>query len=301
MRRYAILDVFTDRALAGNPLAVVLDSEGLDAARMQAIASEFNLSETVFVFPPSRPGTSARVRIFTPARELPFAGHPTIGTAVLLATDRLDGVTRETDAVVVLEEDIGIVRCGCVIAPGKAGKAVFDLPKLPEEKPFHGDIGLAASALGLDRSDIGFENHVPSVFGVGNAFVFVPVNGLGAIQRIKLSPAHWAGAFGNPTASIFVYTRDCVHQDGDFHARMFAPELGIAEDPATGSAVASFSAVVMRFDGGSEGDRRLVVEQGYEMGRPSRLELEISVQKGRLSGARIGGHAVIVGRGDLML
>lgn len=301
MRRYAILDVFTDRALAGNPLAVVLDSDGLDAARMQAIASEFNLSETVFVFPPSRPGTSARVRIFTPARELPFAGHPTIGTAVLLATDRLEGVTRETDAVVVLEEDIGIVRCGCVIAPGKAGKAVFDLPKLPEEKPFHGDIGLAASALGLDRSDIGFENHVPSVFGVGNAFVFVPVNGLGAIQRIKLSPAHWEGAFGNPTASVFVYTRDCVHQDGDFHARMFAPELGIAEDPATGSAVASFSAVVMRFDGGSEGDRRLVVEQGYEMGRPSRLELEVSVQKGRLSGARIGGHAVIVGRGDLML
>lgn len=301
MRRYAILDVFTDRALAGNPLAVVLDSDGLDAARMQAIASEFNLSETVFVFPPSRPGTSARVRIFTPARELPFAGHPTIGTAVLLATDRLEGVTRETDAVVVLEEDIGIVRCGCVITPGKAGKAVFDLPKLPEEKPFHGDIGLAASALGLDRSDIGFENHVPSVFGVGNAFVFVPVNGLGAIQRINLSPAHWEGAFGNPTASVFVYTRDCVHQDGDFHARMFAPELGIAEDPATGSAVASFSAVVMRFDGGSEGDRRLVVEQGYEMGRPSRLELEVSVQKGRLSGARIGGHAVIVGRGDLML
>ncbi len=301
MRRYAILDVFTDRALAGNPLAVVLDGEGLDTQRMQAIAGEFNLSETVFLFPPSRPGTSAKVRIFTPARELPFAGHPTVGTAVLLATDRLDGVTRETDAMVVLEEEIGIVRCGCVITPGKAGKAVFDLPKLPEEKPFHGDVGLAASALGLDRSDIGFENHVPSVFGVGNPFVFVPIRDRAAVAGIKLAPAHWAGAFGNPTASIFVYTRECAHQDGDFHARMFAPELGIAEDPATGSAVASFAGVVMRFDGGAEGDRRLVIEQGYEMGRPSRLELEITVEKGKLAGGRIGGHAVIVARGELRL
>jgi trans-2,3-dihydro-3-hydroxyanthranilate isomerase len=301
LRRYAILDVFTDRALAGNPLAVVLDSEGLDTARMQAIAGEFNLSETVFVLPPPRPGVSASVRIFTPAVELPFAGHPTVGTAVLLAAERLDGVSRETDAMVVLEEKIGIVRCGVVISPGKPGKAVFDLPKLPEEKPFHGDVGLAASALGLDRSDIGFENHVPSVFGVGHPFVFVPIRSRDAMGRIRRDMSLWEGAFGAPGVNIFVYTRECVHQDGDFHARMFAPDLGIGEDPATGSAVASFAGVVMRFDGSTEGDRRMVIEQGYEMGRPSRLELEITVEKGKLAGGRIGGHAVIVARGELML
>ncbi|BBE74589.1 PhzF family phenazine biosynthesis protein [Oharaeibacter diazotrophicus] len=300
-RRYAVLDVFTDRPLAGNPLAVVLDGDGLEPARMQAIAAEFNLSETVFVLPPSRPGVSAKVRIFTPAKELPFAGHPTVGTAVLLATDRLDGVTRETDAMVVLEEEIGIVRCGAVIAPGRAGRAVFDLPKLPEEKPFHGDVGLAASALGLDRGDIGFENHVPSVFGVGHPFVFVPIRDRAAMARIRRDMTVWAGAFGAPGINIFVYTRDCAHQDGDFHARMFAPELGIGEDPATGSAAASFAGVVMRFDGSPEGERRLILEQGYEMGRPSRIELEITVEKGRLAGARIGGAAVIVARGELAL
>lgn len=300
-RRYAILDVFTDTALAGNPLAVVLDAEGLDDRRMRSIATEFNLSETVFVFPPPRPGVSARVRIFTPARELPFAGHPTVGTAVLLATDRLDGVDRETDAVVVLAEEIGVVRCGVVVSPGRAGRAVFDLPKLPEEKPFHGDSGLAASALGLTRQDIGFENHVCSVYSAGNPFVFLPLRDRAAMAAIKLDPSLWAGAFGDPGTSVYVYTRDCAHQDGDFHARMFAPGMGISEDPATGSAAAAFAGVVMRFDGAPDGEKQLVIEQGYEMGRPSRIELELTVEKGQLAGARIGGSAVIVGRGELML
>jgi trans-2,3-dihydro-3-hydroxyanthranilate isomerase len=300
-RRFAILDVFTDRALAGNPLAVVLDAEGLDTARMQAIAAEFNLSETVFVEPPPRPGLTAKVRIFTPSMELSFAGHPTIGTAVLLAIERLDGVSRETDAMIVLQEEIGIVRCGVIIAPGKPGRAVFDLPRLPEERPFHGDIGLAASALGLDRSDIGFENHVPSVFGIGHHFVFVPLRDRQAMQRIKRAAGSWASGFGAPGANVFVYTRDCAHHDGDFHARMFGMDVGIAEDPATGSAVASFAGTIMRFDGSPEGDRRLVIEQGYEMGRPSRIELELTVTNGKLSGARIGGQAVIVARGELDL
>ncbi|HUG63187.1 MAG TPA: PhzF family phenazine biosynthesis protein, partial [Methylomirabilota bacterium] len=299
-RRYAVLDVFTDRALAGNPLAVVLDSEGLDDVAMQTIASEFGLPETVFVLPPPRPGISARVRIFTPTKELPFAGHPTVGTAVLLATDRLAGIDRETDAVVVLAEEVGNVRCGVMIVPGGTGHAVFDMPRLPEEKPVHGDIGLAASALGLDRSDIGFENYVMSAFSAGGpAFLFLPIANLDAMRRIKRDMSLWGPGFGDPSINVYAFTHECVHRDGDFHARMFGPELGIGEDPATGAAVAAFAGVVMRFDGASDGDRMLIVEQGYEMGRPSRIELEITVEKARLTGGRIGGSAVIVARGEL--
>lgn len=300
-RRYVILDVFTDKALAGNPLAVVLDSDGLDTDAMQRIAAEFNLSETVFVEPPPRPGLTAKVRIFTTVRELPFAGHPTVGTAVLLAAERLDGVARETDAVVVLQEQIGIVRCGVVLAPNRPGRAVFDIPKLPEEMPFRGDVGLAASALGLDRQDIGFENHVPTVFSAGNPFVFVPIRDLAAMGSMALNMGAWEAAFGDRKADVYVYTRECAHADGDFHARMFGPSNGIPEDPATGSAAAAFAGAIMRFDGSTDGERTLVIEQGYEMGRPSRIELEILVEKGRLHGARIGGEAVIVARGELMV
>ncbi|WP_075217132.1 PhzF family phenazine biosynthesis protein [Mongoliimonas terrestris] len=300
-RRYAILDVFTNRALAGNPLAVVLDCEGLDTDAMQAIAREFNLSETVFVLPPPRPGLTAKVRIFTPGVELPFAGHPTVGTAVLLAAERMGEISRTTEAMVVLEENIGIVRCGVVLSPGKVGRAMFDVPKLPEEHPFRGDVGLAASALGLNRQDIGFENHVPTVFSVGNPFVFVPIRDRASLDDIRLEPRHWLGGFGGEGVNVFTYTRECVHQDGDFHARMFAPDLGIGEDPATGSAAACFAGVLMRFDGAPDGEKTVVIEQGYAMGRPSRIELELVVEKGRLHGGRISGEAVLVARGELLI
>ncbi|WP_237152432.1 PhzF family phenazine biosynthesis protein [Oryzibacter oryziterrae] len=299
-RRYAVLDVFTSHALSGNPLAVVLDCEGLDTEAMQTITREFNLSETVFVEAPSRPGTSAKIRIFTLNKELPFAGHPTVGTAVLLAHERLKGVERDTDAMVVLEEQVGTVRCGAVVKPDGSGKAVFDLPRLPEEQAFHGDVGLAASALGLNRGDIGFENHAPSVFNAGGpTFVFVPLSGLDAMRRIRRDMSVWSGAFGEPSTNIFAYTRECVNKGHDFHARMFAPDLGLGEDPATGSAAAAFAGVIKRFDRPSDGERKIVIEQGYEMGRPSLIELEIILEKGKLTGGRLGGNAKIIARGEL--
>jgi trans-2,3-dihydro-3-hydroxyanthranilate isomerase len=301
-RRYAVLDVFTDRPLAGNPLAVVLDSEGLDSAAMQLIAAEFGLPETVFVAPAERPGTTAKVRIFTPERELQFAGHPTLGTAVLLASERLGNQARETDAVIVLEEGVGLVRCGVVVTPGSPGRAVFDLPRLPEALPLEGDVGMAASALGLDKGDIGFENHRMTRFVAGGPdFVFVPVADREAIGNIRLNMTVWEGAFGGARQNVYAYTRDCVHADGDFHARMFGPDLGIGEDPATGSAAAALAGVVMRFDGGGEGDRTLVIEQGYAMGRPSRMVLELLIDNGKLTGGRLGGSAVIVARGELLV
>ncbi|MCG8669897.1 MAG: PhzF family phenazine biosynthesis protein, partial [Pseudomonadales bacterium] len=208
-RRYKIFDVFTARPLAGNALAVVLDADGLDGAAMQAIAREFNLSETVFVGPADNPAHSAKVRIFTPAIELPFAGHPTVGTAICLARDRFGG-PGEHDAVVVLEEEVGPVRCGVRLNDG-SGFAEFDSPKLPERTGEGASKTAAAAALGLEPTEIGFENHVPSVWSAGVTFHFVPVRNMGMLAKAGAARANWDGAFGQ--GSVFVYTRETEGHD----------------------------------------------------------------------------------------
>jgi trans-2,3-dihydro-3-hydroxyanthranilate isomerase len=296
-RSYAILDVFTQQPLAGNPLAVVRDGSGLDDAAMQRIAAEFNLSETVFLLPPARPGHSAAARIFTPARELPFAGHPTVGTAVLLATDRAAGA--DFEAVVVLEETVGPVRCGVQLKSGRPGYAEFDVPKKPAPVGVTLDRDLIAAALGILPQQIGFENHVPTAYEAGVPFVFVPVADLDAIAEAAPVMEMWPAAFPAAAPSAFLYCRECALHDSAFHARMFAPRLGIHEDPATGAAVAAFAGAVFRFDAPREGRHALTIEQGYEMGRPSQIALELEVENGALHGVRIGGYAVILAEGEL--
>lgn len=299
-RRYFILDVFTEIALSGNPLAVVLDAEDLDQSRMQAIAAEFNLSETVFVLPPANPAHTARARIFTPGRELPFAGHPTIGTAILLAGRRFGTEPAgNTDAVIVLEEGIGPVRCGVVLS-GEAGYGLMDVPRRPEPAPVPGPVEAVARALGLRADEIGFEDHLPSAFSAGVPFAFVPLQNLAAAGRAEVVGAHWAEAFaGTGAAGVFCYTRETAAVGRQFHARMFAPGLGIAEDPATGAAVAAFAGVLDRFEALGAGTHRLVIEQGFEMGRPSLIGLEMDVGADALLAVRVGGHGVIVGEGVL--
>lgn len=299
-RRFAVLDVFTDTALSGNGLAVVLDAEGLSDERMQQIARGFNLSETVFVLPAEGNGHTAKVRIFTPARELPFAGHPTVGTAVLLAARKLGSIAGQCDAMIVLEETVGPVRCGVVLHPGKAGYAEFDVPRKPAEIATTIDKDAVAAALGLLPREIGFENHIPSAFEAGVPFTFVPVHDLAVIDRVKPVRALWNAAFaGSTPGSVFVYCRETVKHDAAFHARMFSPEMGIDEDPATGAAVAAFAGVVQRFDEPTDGRHVLPVEQGVEMGRPSLIRLEIESLAGALKAVRIGGSAVLVAEGDL--
>ena len=239
-RRYAILDVFADRPLAGNPLAVVLDSEGLDDARMQAIAREFNLSETVFVLPPANPVHSASVRIFTPSRELPFAGHPTVGTASLLAMRRVAGASGRHEMVLVLEEKVGPVRCGVTVTSGRAAHAIFDVPMIAKEAGAAPDRDAVAAALGLARLEVGFENHQPSVFSAGVPMNFVPVRDLAVIGRARPVPTLWEEAFGKDAVGAYLYCRETVVAGHHFHARMFAPGSGIAEDPATGLAAVGF-------------------------------------------------------------
>ena len=297
-RKFYTLDVFADQALAGNPLAVVLDSQGLDTAAMQTIAREFNLSETVFVSEPRNPINTAAVRIFTPSRELPFAGHPTVGTAVLLAHLRARDLLGAQDLRVVLEEQIGEVVCVARHRRGEAMAAYFTLPRLPapagEAPPAAG----LAEKLGLKPEDIGFGAHAPSVYGVGAPFIFVPVATLDAMKRADPLKTAW-GADGGP--AVFLYCPETERADGAYHARMFAGGWGIAEDPATGSAVASFAAVVMAYDRPPDGDHMLIIEQGYEMGRPSLISLGLVVEGGALASATIGGSAVIVSEGTLRL
>lgn len=297
-RRFVTLDVFTRARHAGNPLAVVLDAEGLDTEAMQAITREFNLSETVFVAPPIDPANRAAIRIFTPGRELPFAGHPTVGTAVLLALrDAQEGRAKDK---LVLEERIGAVSCN-VSVRNDQGRAVFTLPRLPERLGEAAPVAELATALGLDPAEIGFDAHEPGVFSGGVGFTLVPITNLEAMGRITLDMMRWNTVMKpaeHPNAFVYCrQTRDAAHH---FHARMFAPGMGIGEDPATGGAAAAFAAAVMAFDRPGDGEHRLVIEQGYEMGRPSQIELRLRVERGGLVSASIGGEAVLVSEGVLL-
>ncbi len=296
--KFHTLDVFTNERYAGNPLAVVMDADTLDTAAMLKITREFNLSETVFVMASTKPAHTARVRIFTPGGEVPFAGHPTVGTAALLAELRSPETNGERDALVVLEENIGTVRVGVRQKPGEAAHAEFDVPKLPEPSAGVPPVDLLAAALGLIPSEIGLENHRPSAYTAGLPFVFVPVQTLVAIGKASIHMAHWNTAFGAAHAA-YLYCRETVHATSHFHARMFAPNMGITEDPATGAAAAAFAAVAVRFDTPRDGLHKKIIEQGFEMGRPSFIELSMLVKQGKLETARIGGQAIRLMDGEL--
>ena len=293
-RHYFTLDVFTDKALSGNPLAVVLDSEGLDDVMMQRIAGEFNLSETVFVMPPADKANRAKIRIFTPGRELPFAGHPTIGTAVLLG--HLDGLGKSNK--LVLEENVGLVPC--VVSENSAS---FSIPKLPSRVEADLDVALMAQTLGLQPDDIGIDGHSYAPCDAGVPFPTLPIASLKALQSIKLNPTLLT-QHNVPRGledEIYVYSKETLSPEADYQTRMFAPAMGIPEDPATGSAVAGFAGQIMACDKPADGHHTFVIDQGIEMGRPSRITLAMQVHQGKLVSATISGSAVIVSEGMLNL
>lgn len=293
-RRFVTLDVFTQSRFAGNPLAVVLESDGLDKSAMQAIAREFNLAETVFVMAPADARNRAMLRIFTPAAELPFAGHPTVGTAVLLGC--MSGYNRGAHEL-VLEETVGLVHC--IVDPqGKEhGHASFVLPRLPEPAGQAVSAHEAAAALGIDDDEIGFG--APSRWSAGVPAHFIPVRSLEAIGRAKPAGS-FESVFGREgRAVVYLYCGETAEPGHHFHARMFAPGLGIQEDPATGAAAAAFAGVVMDTAHPADGEHRYVIEQGYEMGRPSQIELGMTIESRQLTRATIGGGAIIVSDGHI--
>lgn len=293
--RFAVYDVFTETPFAGNPLAVVFDADALNDAQMQTIAREFNLSETIFVRKPTEPRHAAQVRIFTPGAELPFAGHPTIGGAIALAEDR-HATGAPNDVVLVLEEKIGPVRCGVKLSGAGASFAEFSVPKLAEKAGADPNAAALADALGLAPTDIGFGAHAPSFFTAGVPYLMAPLASLDALARAKCVGS-LRDELGCP--SVFLYARAEAKAPHAFRARMFAPELGIPEDPATGSAVAAFAGALARFEDLPDGWHTLPVLQGVEMGRPSLIGLEVHVESGALAGARIAGKAVKVSEGML--
>ncbi len=296
-RKFHTLDVFTDTPFSGNPLAVVLDCEGLSEARMQAVAREFNLSETVFVLEPHDPVNTARLRIFTPTAELPFAGHPTIGTAALISELRASEMLGGQGLGIAIEQQVGVISCTARRGQGGAVQASFDLPRLPEFLGEGPDAEALAAALGLEPADIGFDGHMPGLWSVGNPFTFVPVASLEAIGRVRPDAGLFASTLAGPRPAALLYTKETAREGSHIHARMFAPGLGIIEDPATGSAAAAFAGVAALFEQPEDGDHLLVIEQGFEMGRPSEIHLRLQIEGGALVGASVGGAVVRVSEG----
>jgi trans-2,3-dihydro-3-hydroxyanthranilate isomerase len=299
--KFHTLDVFTSRRFGGNPLAVVLDAEGLSSAEMQAIAREFNLSETIFVEAPQDPANTAQVRIFFPTGEMPFAGHPTLGCAILLAElKRKEGCSFETE--IRLEEVAGLVPVK-VTRIGEVSNGMFTAPVVPfAAKGALPDRSGAAVALGLKPEDIGFDSHRIGVFEGGPTFLYIPVASREALAAARPCEPQWSAmteAAGVDNA--YVYTRGGDDAATSFRARMFAPAAGIPEDPATGSATAILSAQLLAASELSNGINRFALEQGYEMGRASDLRLEVDVREGAIAAARVGGSAVRVSEGTLFL
>lgn len=292
--RFATYDVFTEARFAGNPLAIVLGADGLGDAQMQAIAREFNLSETIFVQTPERAAHTAKVRIFTPGSELPFAGHPTVGCAIALAEEKFAS-DADMDALILLEERVGLVRCAVTRQAGRASYAEFVAPRLAEEIGAAATDAAIAEALGLAASDIGFGRHIPTIYSAGVPFAMAPLASLDALGRAApRSGFDWArlGA-----SEVYAYAALPDTHAHAFRARMFAPALGIAEDPATGSAAAALAGPIARFEALAAGVHKLPIEQGVEMGRPSVIALTVTIDRGVLEEARIGGAAVKVSEG----
>lgn len=295
------LDVFTTERFGGNPLAVVRQAEGIDEGLLQTIAREFNLSETTFVVPPSDPANTAAVRIFTPGAELPFAGHPTIGTAIVLA-EELEGDADTSQRTIRFEERIGLVEVRVRKQAGEAAFAELSAAVIPERNRDAPGVREIAAALSLSEADIAEARHVPGDHIAGNAFLFVPVRDLDAVARAHVDRAAWTAlASGKGWVGAFVYAPGGESPDASFRARMFGPDVGIEEDPATGSAAAIFPGQIHDCENLSDGTHEWLVEQGYDMGRPSRIFVEADVAGGALQSIRVGGHAVRVSCGQISI
>lgn len=293
--RFYTYDVFTDTPFAGNPLAIVEGAGALSTAQMQTIAREFNLSETIFVMPPADPAHTARVRIFFPTAEIPFAGHPTIGCAIHLATTQ-ESIQNSGDFTteITLEEEAGLVPVTVRRTAGRI-RAEFTAPVLPEPHPGDAPADLIARALGIDPSDLG--PHAPGLWKGGPAFLYVPVRAQEVLARARPMEPAWSALMGSGGVdSAYVYAPGA---NADYQARMFSPTTGIPEDPATGSASAILAAQLLANGALSNGTTPLALLQGAEMGRPSDIALSIDVQDGALTAIRVAGGAVPFSHGFL--
>lgn len=283
MRPFEILDVFTATPLAGNPLAVVYDADGLTADRMQAIAAEFNLSETIFMFAPE--GGVVPARIFTPREEMPFAGHPTIGGAIALA-QRL--------AVGEVSLKVPAGRVDVSVTGGAVRRATLVAPVLPRAEPLDVPAADLARLIGVAADDIETGAYRPVRMTSGPWFTAIPLRDVAALAKAGFASQH-EDVLGDAPRAVY-----CVTREGTgYRARMFAPTFGIVEDPATGSAAVAFAALALLGEGLGDGTHRLAIRQGVEMGRPSDIGIEAIVAAGGISRVTLSGEAVVVADGRL--
>jgi trans-2,3-dihydro-3-hydroxyanthranilate isomerase len=286
---FVTVDVFTDRRFGGNPLAVFPDALGLTAPQMQAIAGEFNLSETTFVLPAKDPAHTAEVRIFTPKSEMPFAGHPNVGTAFVLAS-RNPGCER-----LVFEEKAGLVPLDILSEAGDITGARLTAPQ-PLMRGAEYPVDAVAAACGIEPGDIETGNHHPCAAGCGATFVFAEVETRKALAAARPSTDHFARHFAS-NVGIHLYLRD--GGEVDIRARMFAPLAGVPEDPATGSANIALAGLLASLRPEPDLSLRLRIVQGVEMGRPSLMDASAEKRDGRVVETRIGGRCVPVMRGTI--
>jgi trans-2,3-dihydro-3-hydroxyanthranilate isomerase len=298
-RRYITVDVFTDRAFGGNPLAVVLDAGGLSTAQMQAIASEFNYSETTFVLPPQDSAHDARVRIFTVRAEIPFAGHPNVGTAFVLATQ-----ATKPPARFLFEEGAGLVPVEILKEEDRAVGAELTAPQ-PLHKLTQFSAEQAAACISLSAADIRTDRHPPQIVSVGLPFLVVELTSRDALRRARPEAAAFAGAFPcDRSDAVYLYTRDVppAEKTSDLQARMFHPgSSGLSEDPATGSATAAAAALLADLSGERDAELSLRIGQGVDMGRPSLLLTRVLKANGAITSAHVGGACVQMMEGSFRL
>ena len=298
-RRYITVDVFTDRAFGGNQLAVVLDAGGLSSRQMQAIATEFNYSETTFVLPPRDKAHDAEVRIFTPVREMPFAGHPNVGTSFVLAS-----LAKEPKPRLLFEEIAGLVPVDIFREQGRVVSTELTAPQ-PLSRLAQLSAKDVAACISLNADDIRTDRHAPQVIGVGTPFVVAEVASRDALKRARSD----AAAFGrllprDGAVSVWFYTRDvpAAEAPSEIQARMFMRGAGgYAEDPATGSATVAAAALFADLDPVRDGELKLTVGQGFDMGRPSILLTRVRKQDGKIVSAHVGGSCVQMMEGTFRL
>jgi trans-2,3-dihydro-3-hydroxyanthranilate isomerase len=301
-RKFVIADVFTQKRFGGNQLAVFTEGAGLDAQTMQDIAREMHFSETTFLFPPEQ-GGDFKIRIFTPENELPFAGHPIVGTAHVIVAEGMKQLSEPVTSI-TLEAGVGLISAEVDSVGGQAGHTTMNQP-LPSIKGSFSDIQRLARALSLDVSAIEQTGLPVEIYYNGIAVMILPVASRKAIESIKVDSGALEQISNEVGAqTVLAFTKETVEKSSAVHCRVFAPAAGVLEDAATGSANGPLGSYLVRHRAVDVQPSTLILsEQGYEMNRPSLLNIEIRTahETGEVTSVRVGGGVIIAGRGELLL
>lgn len=297
---YHLVDVFTDRQFGGNPLAVFTDGRGLSTETMQSLAREMNLSETTFLLPPEDPANHFKLRIFTPGKELPMAGHPTVGTSYVLARERMFDWSGD-GAELRLEEGVGPIRVDLEFRDG-APHMIWMTQLRPQFGHVIDDVAAVAEMLSIEPEAINTDLPI-EVVSCGVPFLFVPVRDLATMRRLRLRQEVSSRLLVPlDLGEVFIFAPEVEHAGSTVHSRMFAPDFGIGEDPATGAASGPLGSYLVRHGLVPAGPiAHIVSEQGIEMGRPSFIHIRIASEGDDITGVQVGGQAVYMGQGDIEL